>query len=182
MELLNAITKTIQDSLAKFPMVLSTFWGRLSSVLVFSSTRFIGWLGDTREVCLYFVIGAILFDLAWGMASSFKRGRFALSIGLTKTAIKMAVYFTILMLVTLTEKSIANDWNIMFRLTSAVLIVAESISICGHILIIKPDTPVIKVLWKLLRSEIAKKLGVEVTDVDKIAEQLIQTDKDNETK
>lgn len=181
MELLNAITKTIQDSLSKFPMVLSTFWGRVSSMLVFISTWFIGWLGDTRELCLYLVISAILFDLIWGMASSFKRKKFALSIGLTKTALKIAVYFSILTLVALAEKAISNDWHIMYQLTTAVLVVAESISVCGHILIIKPDTPVIKVLWKLLKSEIAKKLGVEVTDVDKIAEQLTQTD-NNETK
>lgn len=175
MELLNVITKTIQEAINKFPSVLSTFWGRISSLIVFICTWFVGWMGDTREVCLYFVIGAILLDLGWGMASSFKRGTFALSLGFTKTCIKIAVYSTILTLVTLGEKAIADDWNIMFRITSAVLIVAESISICGHILIIKPDTPVIKVLWRLLRSEVAKKLGVEVADVDNILKELTQT-------
>lgn len=166
MELLSIINQVIANVTEKLYRIISTMWGWVGSFIAFILTWIISWLGDTREMCIYLVLSAIIIDLIWGIASNAKRGTFAMSIGFTKTCIKLAVYLSILTIVAIAEKALADDWNIVFRLTASVLIVAEAVSIFGHILIIKPDTPVIKLLWKVLKSEIAKKLGIEVKDIE----------------
>lgn len=175
MELLSIINQVISSVTDKIYRILSTLWGWIGSFIAFLLTWVISWLGDTREMCVYLVLAAIVLDLIWGIASSAKRGTFAMSIGFTKTCIKLAVYLSILTIVAIAEKALSDDWNLIFRLTASVLIVAEAVSIFGHILIIKPDTPVIKLLWKVLKSEVAKKLGIEVKDI----EEFINQNKDN---
>lgn len=175
MELLTIINQVIESVTDKIYRILSTLWGWIGSFIAFLLTWVISWLGDTREMCVYLVLSAIVLDLIWGIASSAKRGTFAMSIGFTKTCIKLAVYLSILTIVAIAEKALSDDWNLIFRLTASVLIVAEAVSIFGHILIIKPDTPVIKLLWKVLKSEVAKKLGIEVKDI----EEFINQNKDN---
>lgn len=166
MELLMIAYEVFQNAIHRITQVLSNFWGLVGSAVVFAATWFSGWAGDARMTCILLVLAAIFLDLGWGMASSIKRGTFALSIGLVKTGIKMAIYLTIMLLSIMLEKALGDDFNLITRLATAVLVVAESISISAHILIIKPDTPVIKMLWKVLRSEIAKKLGIEVKDIE----------------
>ncbi|MDR2002153.1 MAG: phage holin family protein [Prevotella sp.] len=166
MELLTIFGQTFNNVIDRIIKILSSLWGWTGSFAAFVFTWLVTWLGDTREMCLYLVLAAIILDLIWGIASSAKRGVFAMSIGFTKTVIKLAIYVSILALVAFAEKAIADDWNIMFRMAAAILIVAEAVSISGHILIIKPDTPVIRLLWRVLKSEIAKKLGIDVKNID----------------
>ncbi len=156
----------IANVIDKLQKIISTLWGWAGSLIAFILTWLVTWIGDTREMCVYLVLAAIILDLIWGIASSAKRGSFAMSIGFTKTCIKLAVYMSILTIVVIAEKALSDNWDIMFRLASSVLIVAEAVSIFGHILIIKPDTPVIKLLWKVLKSEVAKKLNIEVKDIE----------------
>lgn len=177
MELLPIINQVIASVTDKIYRILSTLWGWIGSFIAFLLTWVISWLGDTREMCVYLVLAAIVLDLIWGIASSAKRGTFAMSIGFTKTCIKLAVYLSILTIVAIAEKALSDDWNLIFRLTASVLIVAEAVSIFGHILIIKPDTPVIKLLWKVLKSEVAKKLGIEVKDIEEFINQNKNGDK-----
>lgn len=166
MELLIVIQQVFCSVLLRLEKIITTVSGRIWSMIVFAFTWAVTWLGETREVLIYLVFTAALLDLIWGIASSIKQKRFVLSVGLTKTCIKIVVYLSILLVVALAEKALAEDWNLIFRLTASVLIVAEGVSICGHILIIKPDTPVVRLLWKVLRSEIAKKLNIEVSGLD----------------
>lgn len=177
MELLTIINQVIASVTDKIYRILSTLWGWIGSFIAFLLTWVISWLGDTREMCVYLVLSAIVLDLIWGIASNAKRGTFAMSIGFTKTCIKLAVYLSILTIVAIAEKALSDDWNLIFRLTASVLIVAEAVSIFGHILIIKPDTPVIKLLWKVLKSEVAKKLGIEVEDIEEFINQNKNGDK-----
>lgn len=173
-DLLLAICKTTGNVADKVIRVITSLSGWLSSSVVFILTWVAGFIGDTREMCVYFVMVAVLLDFFWGMASSIKRGTFALSIGITKTAVKLAMYISIMAIVVLSEKAIADEWNLIFRLVSSVLIVAEAISVAGHMLIIKPDMPVIRLLWKVLKSEVAKKLGIEVSDIESFIDEQIK--------
>lgn len=179
MELIVIIFQIIGNIWHRISQLLSSAWGWIGSVVVFGITYLVGWLGDARGACLGLVLFAVVLDLLWGMASSHKRRTFALSIGFTKTAIKFAIYLSILMVVAAAEKTLSDNWCILFRATSAILVSAEGISICGHILIIKPDTPVIRLLWKVLRSEIARKTGVKVEDVEEFYNNLIQNRNDS---
>jgi len=178
-ELIIIICQVAGNIIHRIANMLSNVWGWVGSAFIFAMTYIVGWFGDTRTSCLYLILIAVGLDLLWGMASSHKRKTFALSVGFTKTAIKFAIYLSILMVVAAAEKAISDNWCILFRATSAVLICAEGISICGHILIIKPDTPVIRLLWKVLRSEIAKKTGVRVEDVEEFYNNLIQNRNDS---
>ena len=180
MELLIVIQQVFCSVLLRLEKIITTVSGRVWSMIVFAFTWAVTWLGETREVLIYLVFAAALLDLIWGVASSIKQKRFVLSVGLTKTCIKIVVYLSILLVVALVEKALAEDWNLIFRLTASVLIVAEGVSICGHILIIKPDTPVVRLLWKVLRSEIAKKLNIEVSGLDEyVKENLTIKEKEN---
>lgn len=166
MELWIVVQQVFCGILVRIEKIITSLFGWLWSSLVFGATWLISWIGETREVIMYLVFAAALLDLLWGSASSIKRKTFVLSIGLTKTCIKVAVYLSILMVAVLAEKAVADNWHLIFRITASVLIVAEGVSICGHILIIKPDMPVIRLLWKILSSEIAKKLNIEVSGLD----------------
>ena len=135
MELLIVIQQVFCSVLLRLEKIITTVSGRVWSMIVFAFTWAVTWLGETREVLIYLVFAAALLDLIWGVASSIKQKRFVLSVGLTKTCIKIVVYLSILLVVALAEKALAEDWNLIFRLTASVLIVAEGVSICGHILI-----------------------------------------------
>lgn len=182
MELLIVIQQVFCSVLLRLEKIITTVSGRIWSMIVFAFTWAATWLGETREVLIYLVFAAALLDLIWGIASSIKQKRFVLSVGLTKTCIKIVVYLSILLVVALAEKALAEDWNLIFRLTASVLIVAEGVSVCGHILIIKPDVPVIRLLWKILSSEIAKKLNIEVTDLDEYIATNLKKKDDNSKK
>lgn len=182
MDLLIVVQEVFCKIIARIEKIICSLFGWLWSSIVFGATWLISWMGETREVLVYLVFAAALLDLIWGFASSIKRKTFALSIGLTKTGIKAAVYLSILLIATLAEKALADDWNLIFRITSSVLIVAEGVSICGHILIIKPDMPVIRLLWKILSSEIAKKLNIEVKDLDEYIAANLKKKDDNSKK
>lgn len=171
MELLTILGQTFNSVIDKIIKVLSSLWGWVGSCAAFVFTWLVTWLGDTREMCLFLVLAAVMLDLIWGVISSHKRGTFAISIGFTKTVIKLAIYVSILALVAFAEKAISDDWDLMFRMASSVLIIAEAVSISGHILIVKPDTPVIRLLWKILKSEIAKKLDIDVKNIDEFINQ-----------
>lgn len=157
---------------AKLLFVATNLVGQLLALITLISTFMITWLGDARYICTMLVAGAMLLDLAWGSASSIKRGVFFLSEGLKKTGVKLAIYITILLSAYIFESAIDKDWTFVFRIASTVLIVAEIISIVGHILIIKPNFPILKLLGKALSSEIAKKLGVERKEIEDLYNQI----------
>jgi len=163
---MSMILDVYYGSFSRIADVMSTAFGRISCVAVFTLSWLTAWFGDTRMTCLCFVIAAVVIDLIWGITSSAKQHKFALSVGFTKTAIKLMIYSSIIAFAALLEKSIASDFTVLSRASSSVLIVAETVSVFGHILIVKPNAPVIKLLWKLLRSEIAKKLGISVEEVE----------------
>ena len=157
---------------AKLLFVATNLVGQLFAMIALISTFMVTWLGDTRYICTLLVAGAMLLDLAWGIASNVKRGTFVLSGGLKKTGVKLDIYITILLTAYLFESAIDKDWTFVFRMAATLLIVAEAISIVGHILIIKPNFPILKLLGKALSSEIAKKLGVERQDIEDLYNQI----------
>jgi len=165
-ELMIVVNDVFHGFLARISDVLSNAFGRFCCVVAFLCSWLTMWMGDARITCLCLVIAAVIIDLIWGVVSSAKRKKFALSIGFTKTAIKLMIYGSVMALAALIEKSIISDITMLSRAAASILIVAETISVFGHILIVKPNAPVIKLLWKLLRSEIAKKLGISVEEVE----------------
>ena len=110
MELIVIICQVAGNIIHRIAHMLSNVWGWVGSALVFAMTYIVGWFGDTRTSCLYLILIAVGLDLLWGMASSHKRKTFALSVGFTKTAIKFAIYLSILMVVAAAEKSISDNW------------------------------------------------------------------------
>jgi Holin family. len=165
-ELMVVVSDVFHGFLSRISELLSNAFGRLCCLIVFLGSWLTLWLGDIRITCLGLVISAVVIDLIWGCISSAKRKKFAISIGFTKTVIKMVIYGSVMALAALIEKSVNSDITMLSRAAASILIVAETISVFGHILIVKPNAPVIKLLWKLLRSEVAKKLGITVDEVE----------------
>lgn len=117
-------------------------------------------------VLIHYVLVCILVDMLWGIAAYIKIHKFVLSQAIAKTAIKIAAYITIFTLVTMGEHVLNDSWFIASRVTCATLCAAELWSSMGHILVVQPRMPVVKLLRKYLAGEISRKLGIGVEEVN----------------
>ena len=57
---------------------------------------------------------------------------------------------------------------LLYKIIFSLISLTELISICANALIIYPDIKVVGIFKKLLTGEIAKKLGIEVSEVDNL--------------
>lgn len=126
----------------------------------------VAWLGDsaTSFACVGL---AVVIDAIWGVAVSVKRGDFVLSHLLRETMNKLFIYSTTLCMVLFIERSINEDWYIATKIVCAIASSCELWSICANILIIKPNTPFIKLFRRYLAGEISKKIGITVEEFNK---------------
>jgi hypothetical protein len=163
-DLLRLLIKTFENVGVKILAAFSSVGGWLISLTIFISTYF----GEARTNMGYIILAAICFDLGWGIASSMKRKQFVLSQCITKSAMKIAIYLSIFTMICLSEKGLNEDWYISSRVGCAILCAAELWSVCGHILILSPNTPVVRLLSKYLQGEISRKLGIEESKIEEI--------------
>lgn len=157
------LTTTLAHLLAKVTDMFSHLAGWWLAVMIFAST----YCGH-QMILIHYVLICILVDMIWGIAAYVKIHKFVLSQAITKTAIKIAAYITIFTLVTMGEHVLSDSWFIASRVTCATLCAAELWSSMGHILVVQPNMPVIKLLRKYLAGEISRKLGIEVDEVNEI--------------
>lgn len=159
----NLILATLNSLFLKISDTFSHLAGWWLAVMVFAST----YCGQ-QMVLVHYVLVCILVDMLWGIAAYIKVHKFVLSQAITKTAVKIAAYITIFTLVTMSEHVLSDSWFIASRLTCTILCAAELWSSMGHILVVQPNMPIIKLLRKYLAGEISRKLGIPVDDVNEI--------------
>lgn len=165
MTLYQIIEDVVKDIPQKLTLTLSNWVGvALSAFFAFCGA----WLGDRLPLLGYIGV-AILIDAIWGIITSRRAGKFIFSRLLSKSGVKIGAYVSLYAIVALAEKSFGEG---EFMLTSSVLagvfIASEGLSILAHISIIAPDWSIIKLLRKVLKGEIAKKLGISEEEVDSI--------------
>ena len=135
--------------------------GYVMVALIFILSTF----GD-KVILFNYILVCMIIDLFWGMLSNAVKGTFGLSKCFVRTAIKMATYLSLFAVCVLIEQVMYKEISLLTRTISTVLCSAELLSIMAHILIIRPDTPILKLLTKYFKMEIAKKLSIHKNDVE----------------
>ncbi len=170
MNLLTILIKTFDNLGVKILAALSSVGGWLLSIIIFCSSYF----GESRSQMAIIVLVSICIDLGWGIASAVKRKQFVLSQCIVKSAMKIAIYWTIFTMICLSEIGLNDDWFVGSSVACSILVAAELWSVFGHILILNPNTPAIRLLSKYLQGEMSKKLGIEETQLDEIMNNKIE--------
>ena len=122
---------------------------------------------ESEKLAFGMVFFAIVFDLAWGIASAIKRKKFILSEAARETVKKVLIYASTLFLVLIIERTIHENSFVGFRVVCAIAAACELISVTAHMLIIKPNMPFVRIFTLSLKGEMKKKLNVDVSDAFK---------------
>lgn len=124
------------------------------------------------KLVIYTVVIASVIDLACGIAVSQKRKQFTLSELMRNTVEKLAVYGAVLLAFLCLDKVVASETTLDLTLTSglvgAVITMSEAWSFSASLLILFPKNVFLRLMQKALTGEIARKLGCETEEVDKI--------------
>lgn len=116
----------------------------------------------------YVVGGAIIADLAWGIAAAIKLKKFLLSKALRETIKKIGIYSFALVGALAIEKITHAEGSFIAVKTIAVFAsVCEFWSMSASMLIIKPNMPFLKLFRGQLKGEIASKVSKNV-NIDEI--------------
>jgi hypothetical protein len=159
MEVVRELSSVLPGLGSKLFSAIKGVGGRWLAFMTFLST-FIG----EEMILAHYILIAILFDLVFGSITSYKNGKFTVSVLLAKTPMKIAIYLTIFTMMAMAESVLFKTTGYVTRLTASLLVVSEVWSILGHILIIKPNFPVVRLLKKQLSTEIEKKLGINLNE------------------
>ena len=121
---------------------------------------------------IYLVVIAVVIDLACGIAVAVSRKSFAQSELMRLTVEKVTVYGLALFVFLCVDKVIAAGTSLEMMLTSGVvgvvIALTEVWSSLASLLILFPKNPMLKLMQKALTGEIARKLGVEESEVKDI--------------
>ena len=116
------------------------------------------------NIMLIIVIADLLFGV-WVVIKT-KGINHILSIRLRDTGIKLFFYLFFMMISFLIENQLSADSYISTKVIFAFISSVECVSIAASMLIIAPNMPFLKIISFFFQSEIAKKLGIEMKDVE----------------
>ena len=159
---LSIVFERILDSIQK---VFSNLFGWI--IALFSA--YIAWLGNDSGSFLLVLI-AIVWDMAWGIASAVKRHDFVLSYLLRETFCKIIVYIGAMSIVLLAERMLGLTSGLTVKIIAVIATSVELFSSAGNILIIKPDFVFVRFFGKYLVGEIADKMKISHDEARQILE------------
>ena len=147
--------------MSKLLCLLQTMAGWLSLAVI----SFIDYFAGHGFVVLL-VVAVTLMDAGWGIAVSVKQGKFTLSELARLTIAKLAVYGCAMFVFVGLDKIIDN--TISASIVGAAIVLVEFWSSCASMLIMFPHFLFLRLLKKALTGEIASKLHIEESDVEKV--------------
>ena len=159
---LSIVFERILDSIQK---VFSNLFGWI--IALFSA--YLAWLGNDSGSFLLVLI-AIVWDMAWGIASAVKRHDFVLSYLLREMFCKIIVYVGAMSIVLLAERMLGLTSGLTVKIIAVIATSVELFSSAGNILIIKPDFVFVRVFGKYLVGEIADKMKISPDEARQILE------------
>lgn len=156
----------------------SKVWDKLTEILHFPIT-WIGGLGlfvmdalAGGRIIIYLVVIAAIIDLICGIAVARRKKEFTLSELMRQTVEKLVVYGLALLVFICVDAAIEQETRLQTDLTSGlvaiVIVLTEVWSFLASLLILFPNNPILQLMQKQLTGEIARKLGCEEAEVDKI--------------
>lgn len=152
-----------QTILVKLADIFSSLAGWVVALCVFIINLFIGY-----ETSISAVVICVILDTVWGIAASIKKGSFAVSeLGRNGMLAKWCLYASVILGFICIEKIVGIQSQLTVVIISTAICLVEIWSMSGSALIIYPNMPFLRLLRHALRGEIARKLGVEESEVEK---------------
>ena len=150
---------------AKIGLVLQNPLAWLAGIGLFIADAF------TRgRLTVYMVVIAAFVDLICGIAVSIKRKKFTKSELMRLTVEKLLVYGSVMLVFLCIDGVIAEKTDFEFALSSmlvgTIITLTEAVSFTAALLIVFPKNPFLKMFQKVLKSELAAKLGIGEDEVD----------------
>ena len=122
------------------------------------------------KLTVYMVVVACVVDLICGIAVSIKRKKFTRSDLMRLTVEKLLVYGLVMLVFLCIDGWIAEKTEFEFALSSSLIgiliTLTEAVSFTASLLILFPKNAFLYFLRKLLRAELASKLGIDESEVD----------------
>ena len=109
---------------------------------------------------------AVTWDLIWGIVVAVKHHNFTPSKMMKKTLLKFAIYTCVASIIIVFEKGLNGDFYIGSRIVFSIGTVAEFYSSLANMSIVAPNMPLLKILRKLLASEMADKLNMSTQELE----------------
>jgi hypothetical protein len=130
------------------------------------------------EMWTFIVVGmAVMADFIWGILAAIKLKKFILSNALRETIKKIAIYsFTLLGVMSIEMIIHENAPFVLVKTIGMFAAVCELWSMSASMLIVRPNTPFLKLFRKQLIGEIQSKVGKNI-DIEQI---LKESDKKKE--
>lgn len=148
----------------KLHAIFQTVYGWMCAAVLFFFNIFEGY-----EVAITTVVVCVALDTAWGIAAQIKQGRFALSaIGREGMISKWALYASVVIAFIHIERLTDTQSHISVIVVCSFISLVEVWSMSGSALIINPRMPFLRLFRRVLRGEIAHKMGIEERDVEKV--------------
>ena len=153
-----------QSIWAKIGLILSSCWGWISALIL----SFIAYIAPI-QIMLIVLLVIVIVDMLLGLWINRHN---ILSSKLRNTAIKAAFYMIVLVLAFSIETTL--KLLILSPIIFSICALVELISVIANMSIIAPNIMVFSLIRKLLRTEIAKKTGLDQKDVDNALDEPIK--------
>lgn len=124
------------------------------------------------RIIIYMVIVASVIDLFCGIAVAISKKEFTRSELMRQTVEKLTIYALCLLTFFCVDAAIEQEVGFQTDVTSGlvgvIITLTEAWSFLASLLILFPNNPILRLMQKSLTGEIARKLGCEDADVEKI--------------
>lgn len=155
------VEKIFTHFFQKLVCIFQTVSGWLTGLCLFFVEYFAG-----HKFVVFLVVSVTVMDAIWGIAVSVRQGKFTLSELARLTVAKLAVYGCA-MFVFVGLDHIAGT-ILSAAIVGTLIVLVELWSSCASMLILFPDFLFLRLLKRALTGEIAAKLHVDVSEIDRI--------------
>lgn len=166
MHLLSYITKLF----AKIGLLFQNPWAWLTGLGLFVADALM-----RGRLTVYMVVIACIVDLVCGIAVSIKNKKFTRSELMRLTVEKLLVYGSVMLVFLCIDGVIAEktdfDMALSSMLVGVIITLTEGVSFTASLLIVFPKNAFLRLFQKVLKAELASKLGVSEEEVDNVLAQ-----------
>ena len=155
------MTRIFEHFFSKLLSILQTIWGWVMASFLFLIDYFSG-----HRFVVFLVVAVTIIDAVWGIAVSFRLGKFTLSELARLTIAKFAVYGCAMFVFVGLDK--IADTVLSAAVVGSLIILVEFWSSSASMLIMFPNMPFLRLMKKALTGEIAAKLHVDPHEVESI--------------
>lgn len=152
------ISIVIKHAVSKIGAAISSAYGKVLAIALCLCEYF-----AEHKFVVFLVVATTFMDAIWGISVSIKEKKFTLSELLRNTIGKLAVYGCALFVFVGLDKFI--DSTVTAKVIGGAICLVELWSSSASMLILFPDFPFLKLMYKSLTGEIASKLGIPEDEV-----------------